>query len=88
MGEIASYPLTVSIQPRPLGPGAAADLVRERLHQDPDERFTAACHHATGGNPLLLGELLKALDAEGVRPDRAHVKASRASALAPRRVRC
>ncbi len=75
LGEIASYPLTVSIQPRPLSPGAAADLVRERLHQDPDERFTAACHHATGGNPLLLGELLKALDAEGARPDRAHVDA-------------
>ena len=82
LGEIASYPLTVSIQPRPLSPGAAADLVRERLHQDPDERFTAACHHATGGNPLLLGELLKALDAEGARPDGAHVDA--VSNLSPR----
>lgn len=74
VGEIASYPLTVSIHPHPLTPAAAADLVRKRLRQDPDERFTAACHHATGGNPLLLNELLRALDAEGARPDAAHME--------------
>ena len=31
--------------------------------------FVAACHDATGGNPLLLRELLHALAEEGVTPD-------------------
>ena len=44
--------------------------------------FTRACHDATGGNPLLLVELAKALRAEGVPPDAAHVAA--VDAIAPR----
>jgi DNA-binding CsgD family transcriptional regulator len=73
LGEIAGDPMTVLIRPRPLSEPAVADLVRERLHAEAEADFSAACHTATGGNPLLLGELLKALDAEHVRPDRAHV---------------
>ncbi len=72
LGEITRDPLAVSIYPHPLSPPAAADLVRERLGQDVDEVFAAACHSATGGNPLLLEELLKALGSEGVSPDAAH----------------
>ena len=44
--------------------------------------FARACHDATGGNPLLLVELAKALRAEGVPPDAAHVAA--VDAIAPR----
>ncbi len=44
--------------------------------------FARACHDATGGNPLLLVELVKALRAEGVPPDAAHVAA--VDAIAPR----
>jgi hypothetical protein len=33
-----------------------------------DAVFTHACHDATGGNPLLLVELAKALRAEEVTP--------------------
>ena len=84
LGEIAGDWLTVSIRPRPLSTGAAAELVRSRLGHDPEERFTAACHEATGGNPLLLDELLKALEAEGVRPDAAH--AAVVSELGPRAI--
>jgi DNA-binding CsgD family transcriptional regulator len=73
LGEIAVDPDTVLIRPRPLSEPAVADLVRGRLHETADDAFSAACHTATGGNPLLLNELLKALDAEHVRPDRAHV---------------
>jgi hypothetical protein len=35
------------------------------------------CHRATGGNPLLLGELLKTMRAEGITPDAAHADAIR-----------
>ena len=35
----------------------------------PTPAFCAACHDATGGNPLLLRQLLRALEAEGVAPD-------------------
>src|SRR5262249_40754939 len=42
-----------------------------------ERAFCAACHRATAGNPLLLGELLKTLEAEGVRPDAAHANVIR-----------
>jgi DNA-binding NarL/FixJ family response regulator len=73
LGEIAGGALAVPIRPRPLSEPAVADLVRERLQEAPEEAFAAACHAATGGNPLLLDELLKELDAQHVPPDRAHV---------------
>ena len=38
------------------------ELVRERLGDEPTSASRHACHAATGGNPLLLNELLKALE--------------------------
>ena len=73
LGEIAGDPLTAVVRPGPLSGPAVAALIGGRLREDADDAFAAACHIATGGNPLLLGELLKALEAEHVRPDRAHV---------------
>ena len=73
LGEIAGDPLAALIRPQPLSEPAVADLIRERLHDAAEDGFSAACHTATGGNPLLLNELLKALEAEHVRPDREHV---------------
>ncbi len=52
---------------------SASALVSERLGQDAAPAFSAACHSATGGNPLLLVELLKALAVEGVQPEVAHI---------------
>ena len=43
--------------------------MREELGADADAAFSAACRAATGGNPLLLRQLLRALEAEGIRPD-------------------
>jgi DNA-binding NarL/FixJ family response regulator len=75
LGELAADPLTVSVQPRPLTAAAVAELVRVRLGGGADERFAAACLTTTGGNPLLLHELVKTLAAEGIAPDAAHVPA-------------
>ncbi|HZU57386.1 MAG TPA: hypothetical protein VFA06_16055, partial [Actinocrinis sp.] len=70
---IAGDPSTVSIRPRPLSDTGVAALVRQRLGEDADAGFCVACHRATGGNPLLTTELLKALAAESVRPEERQV---------------
>ena len=59
--------------PRPLSGAAVTELVRARLGDEADERFCAACARVTGGNPLLLRQLLSSLEADGVTPDAAHV---------------
>jgi DNA-binding CsgD family transcriptional regulator len=82
IGEVAADPATVSIRPRPLSEPAVADLVGELLGETADSAFSSACRAATGGNPLLLHELMRALDSEGVRPDAGHVDA--VSELGPR----
>jgi DNA-binding CsgD family transcriptional regulator len=68
VAEIAGDPLSEAVRPGPLGEAAVAELVRARLGADPDPRFRAACRDATGGNPLLLQQLLIALAQDGVLP--------------------
>ncbi|NYD23684.1 BTAD domain-containing putative transcriptional regulator [Kineococcus aurantiacus] len=71
IAEIAAHPGTRVLRPAPLSGAAVAGVVRERLGE-PDPLFTAACHRSTGGNPLLLRQVLRALQADGARPDSAH----------------
>nr|MDQ3726565.1 ATP-binding protein [Actinomycetota bacterium] len=68
LAEIAQDPMTDRIAPGPLSPAAMPALVERRLGSAPDGAFAAACHDATGGNPLLLDELLKGLASEGIEP--------------------
>ncbi|MBJ7331171.1 MAG: AAA family ATPase [Solirubrobacteraceae bacterium] len=84
LGEIAADPVAEPLQPRALSAEAVAVFVRERLGDEPDEEFAAACHRATGGNPLLLRQLLVALAADKVAP-RAD-RASMVTEVAPRAV--
>ncbi len=74
LGEIAHDPSTVAVRPVPLSAEAVRALVRERLGAEADEPFCAACHEATGGNPLFLRQLLTALEADHVRPDAEHAR--------------
>ncbi|MFS8104761.1 AAA family ATPase [Lentzea alba] len=46
------------IRPEPLSPKAITELVERRTGQTPDDEFVAACHAATGGNPLFLCAVL------------------------------
>jgi DNA-binding NarL/FixJ family response regulator len=69
LGEIVNDPATLPLRPGPLSEDAVVALVRGRLGAGADPAFCAACHEATGGNPLLLRQLLRALEAEGVAPD-------------------
>ena len=75
--EIAQDPATVSIRLSALSQDAVGEMVRDRLGPAAENAFCAACHRATGGNPLLLGELLKTMRAEGIEPDAANAHAIR-----------
>lgn len=56
------------LRPGRLGPPSTARLVRQTLDAGAADVFCDACHTATGGNPLLLRELLRDLRAQGVAP--------------------
>ncbi|MCW2621791.1 MAG: hypothetical protein JWL64_1393, partial [Frankiales bacterium] len=77
LAELAFDPAALALRPGPLSPEAADLLVRERLGE-PAPAFAAACHRTTSGNPLLLRQLLRALESAGVRPDVSHVDMVRA----------
>ncbi|MEU3351859.1 AAA family ATPase [Streptomyces sp. NPDC037389] len=72
------------LRPAALTPGATRTLVHERFGTPGDEEFTAACHDATGGNPLLLTALLDRMAADGDEPTAA--RAAQAYALRPPRL--
>ena len=84
LGEIAHDPAAARVRPGPLSEAAVVTVIEERLGAQPAPAFAAACHEATGGNPLLLSQLVTALAGEGVRPDAAHV--DRVREIGPRAV--
>ena len=72
LAELAHGLAAVSIRPEPLTLEGVGDLVRSRLGEHADEAFVAACRRTTGGNPLLLRQLLRGLETDRVRPDASH----------------
>jgi len=76
--RLTGLPLGVVIATRPTEPGAEQDLLDgltlddsatvTSLSETAAPEFEAACHHSTGGNPLLVQELLRELVAEGAAP--------------------
>ncbi len=82
--ELVADPATVIVEPQPLSIGAVTEVLRRRLHAEPDPAFAAHCHRVTGGNPLLVDELSRAMLLDGVRPDVAGVEVI--AALGPRAV--
>jgi class 3 adenylate cyclase/DNA-binding CsgD family transcriptional regulator len=81
LAELLIDPATTVLRPTALSAPAVSELVRRELAAEADDAFCAACYRATGGNPLLLRELVRTLAAEDVPP----VAASRAAVerLAP-----
>jgi tetratricopeptide (TPR) repeat protein len=73
IGQIVSDPLATTVRPAPLSTEAVARLLRESLSPDADDAFCAACEEATGGNPLLLRELVHTIADEGLAPTEANV---------------
>lgn len=65
IADLVHDPAVIRVRPGALGPQAAAALLSTRLGTAPDPALAAACHDATGGNPLLLSELASAMAIEG-----------------------
>jgi DNA-binding SARP family transcriptional activator/tetratricopeptide (TPR) repeat protein len=70
--ELSLEPAAVVVRPTSLSQEATAALVGRRLGEPVSPLFALACHRTTTGNPLLLRQLLRALEADRVRPDAAH----------------
>ena len=68
ISQIITDPLATVLRPAPLSKDASSRLVRTVLTGKAQDAFCLACHAATGGNPLLLRELVDAVVAEGVEP--------------------
>ena len=66
--ELLTDPAAVVLRPGTLGHESVAILARDVLAAESDIEFCAACHDATGGNPLYLRALLLTLAAEGLAP--------------------
>jgi DNA-binding CsgD family transcriptional regulator len=75
LGEIVSSPGAMHLSPWPLTLAGVAELIARRLDAEPDSAFAEACLSATGGNPLLVCQLLSSLAADGVVPRAAHADA-------------
>ncbi len=71
LGELYDVALP-PVRPAPLSREATAGLVRERLGEQAAASFIATCYRTTSGNPLLLRQLLRALEVEAVPPDASH----------------
>jgi DNA-binding CsgD family transcriptional regulator len=74
LSELLADPATTIVRPSALSAAAVTELVRGELSRDADEAFCVACHRATGGNPLLLEELIRTVAAEGVAPSAGSVE--------------
>ena len=85
LADLERDPLTLAMSPTPLSAAGAAQLIEARLGRAADRTFADACHVATGGNPLLLTELLRAVESEGIAPEARNAGA--VEDLGPRAVR-
>jgi class 3 adenylate cyclase/DNA-binding CsgD family transcriptional regulator/tetratricopeptide (TPR) repeat protein len=66
--ELVADPSALVIRPTALSEASVAALVEQEFNREPDPAFAAACHAATGGNPLFVRALVDALHGEGVAP--------------------
>jgi DNA-binding CsgD family transcriptional regulator len=57
--SLLTQPSAALVRPSPLSLSAVDETIRVRLDPDGDRAFAQACHEVTGGNPFLLGELLR-----------------------------
>lgn len=84
ISDLQSFPFVETLALRPLSSAAVESLTEAALGRGANTSFAAACHTATGGNPLLLHELLIEAKAAGIAPT--DEGAGRIAALGPARV--
>jgi DNA-binding CsgD family transcriptional regulator len=71
LARLAAHPAATRIELGALSAPAVARLVRATIDGAVDPEFAAACAEVTGGNPLLVEQLMRALESEGVGADAA-----------------
>ena len=76
------------IRPEPLHATAMRDLIASAGGVVPDPAFVEACRAATGGNPLLLHDLIEALQEQGLAPGAASASSIEHSPASGRAARC
>jgi DNA-binding CsgD family transcriptional regulator/tetratricopeptide (TPR) repeat protein len=72
---LAAEPGTTVLRPRPLSDAGTRLVLRTVFGDHVDDRFAAACHEVSEGNPLLLRSLASSLRAAGIAPGAAAVGA-------------
>jgi tetratricopeptide (TPR) repeat protein len=77
LGQVLEDPLTTVVRPAPLTRKATGRIIRTQLAPEAEDSFCVACHEESGGNPLLLRELLNAVVTEGLTPTAANVERMR-----------
>jgi DNA-binding CsgD family transcriptional regulator len=73
-----------TIRPSLLSEAGTATIVRDRLGGEVGAEVATACHQATGGNPLLIHELLAELDSAG--GEGAPISAEKIATMGPERI--
>ncbi len=73
--SLLQHERAIALRPAPLSGAAVGAVAEARLGAPADPAFVTACHHATGGNALLLRELVRELEARGAAPDAAAARA-------------
>ncbi|MGW3140961.1 ATP-binding protein [Streptomyces sp. NPDC001139] len=73
LAQLTTDPAVHLMQPAPLSEQTCTRLLAQILTSAVDEAFAAACHQATGGNPLLLHTLARTLADEHLTPSAANV---------------
>src|SRR5262245_30297820 len=79
--QMTRHPATTGCRLHPLSLQGSARLVRGTVFPQAEADFYRAAHDSTGGNPLLLHDVLQALAAAGMEPLRA--SAPRVAAFTP-----
>jgi DNA-binding CsgD family transcriptional regulator len=81
LAAVVGAPGVHRIDLAPLSERGSADLVRRMRGGDVADGFCEACHHATGGNPFYLRELVVETEAQAIAPSEA--EAARVTQLGP-----
>jgi DNA-binding NarL/FixJ family response regulator len=68
LGLLEAGPAGVLLRPQALTPAGSAAVVSAGFGTAAEQDFLAACHTATGGNPLMLRALVAVAASEGIRP--------------------
>ena len=84
LADLRANPFNELLMPAPLAKSSTYELLQAAGTDAADAVFAQACHHATGGNPFLLVELIRSLREAGI-PFTAG-SAQRVHTLAPREV--